>query len=261
MEDLSKYNPEGSTLRRAQMRMLDILLEVDKICKKHDIPYWLEGGTLLGAVRHGGFIPWDDDLDISTTMEGYKKMKELFPKELPERYVLQNTETDNNVFVSFAKVRDKHSLLYEALWHKVKEQGIFIDIFPSEPMFSVKYKKFLEYIYFNAYIRYHHRYDSKWKYISGCVLMPFATIFMKISRFLFRFGPQRYLYTACGTPFYRKMDTEDIFPLKSILFEGHEVMGPKDTHSYLTKIFGDYMQLPPEEQRGSQHASQIEFYD
>jgi len=261
MEDLSHYNPEGSTLRRAQLRMLDILLEVDRICKKHDIPYWIESGTLLGAVRHGGFIPWDDDLDIATTMEGYEKMKEFLPKELPEKFVLQNTETDKNVFVTFAKVRDKHSFLYEPIWHKTKEQGIYIDIFPFEPMFSIRYKRFIEYIFGNSYMRYHRRYDTKWKYVTGCVLIPFATLFMKISRLLFRLGPQKYLYTCCGTPFYWQTDTESLFPLQPILFEGHWVMGPKDPHAYLTSYYGDYMQLPPEEKRGGQHASKIEFYD
>ena len=64
-EDFSKYNGEGTMLRKAQLRMLDILVEVDKVCKRHNIPYWVDYGTLLGAVRHGGFIPWDDDLDIS----------------------------------------------------------------------------------------------------------------------------------------------------------------------------------------------------
>jgi lipopolysaccharide cholinephosphotransferase len=59
-----RYNPDGSLLRRQQMRMLDILLEVDRICKKNDIPYWLSSGTLIGAMRHDCFIPWDDDLDI-----------------------------------------------------------------------------------------------------------------------------------------------------------------------------------------------------
>ena len=69
MEDLSHYNPEGSTLRRAQLRMLEILKVVDDICTKHDIQYTLDGGTLIGAVRHGGFIPWDDDIDINVTRE------------------------------------------------------------------------------------------------------------------------------------------------------------------------------------------------
>ena len=71
MEDLRKYNPEGSTLRKAQMRMTDILLIVDKICEKHNIPYFLDGGYLIGAVRHGGFIPWDDDLDIAVMREDF----------------------------------------------------------------------------------------------------------------------------------------------------------------------------------------------
>ena len=71
MEDLSRYNPEGSTLRRAQLRMLEILKVVDAICAKHGIQYTLDGGTLLGAVRHGGFIPWDDDIDIGIPREDF----------------------------------------------------------------------------------------------------------------------------------------------------------------------------------------------
>ena len=73
-EDLSKYNPEGSILRRAQLRELEILIEVDKICRKHNIEYFLDWGTLLGAVRHGGFIPWDDDIDISVRRKDYSRL-------------------------------------------------------------------------------------------------------------------------------------------------------------------------------------------
>lgn len=106
-----KYNPEGSDLRRMQMKMLDILTEVDKICKKHDIPYWLAGGTLLGAVRHGGFIPWDDDLDIELMREDYLKLIPLLRKELPEKFVVQTNKTDKNYFLTFAKVRDTQSTI------------------------------------------------------------------------------------------------------------------------------------------------------
>ena len=74
MEDFSKYNPEGSTLRKAQLRMLEILKEIDKICKKHHITYWLDGGTMLGCARHKGFIPWDDDLDIAVFEEDYERL-------------------------------------------------------------------------------------------------------------------------------------------------------------------------------------------
>ncbi|MCS2388708.1 LicD family protein [Bacteroides thetaiotaomicron] len=73
----AKYNPEGSDLRRAQLRMLDMLLYLDKVCKENEITYWLAAGTCLGAVRHGGFIPWDDDIDIFMMENEYKKLIDL----------------------------------------------------------------------------------------------------------------------------------------------------------------------------------------
>ena len=89
MEDFSCYNGEGTELRKMQIRILEIMVEIDKLCRKHDIKYWLDGGTLLGAVRHGGFIPWDDDLDICMMQEDYEKFIEIAPKELPEHLLLQ----------------------------------------------------------------------------------------------------------------------------------------------------------------------------
>ena len=94
MEDLRKYNPEGSTLRKAQMRMLDILLVVDKIFRKHHIEYWLDGGTLLGAVRHGGFIPWDDDLDINVRVSDISRIRKVLQSELPKNLCYQDVTTD-----------------------------------------------------------------------------------------------------------------------------------------------------------------------
>ena len=96
----ARFNPEGSMLRRQQMRMLEILLEVDKICKKHDIKYWLSSGTLIGAMRHDGFIPWDDDLDIEMMRSDYLRLMEVLPSELPEWLALQNDETDPYYFFS-----------------------------------------------------------------------------------------------------------------------------------------------------------------
>ena len=77
-----KFNPEGSLLRRQQLRMLEILLEVDKICKKHDISYWLSSGTLIGALRHDGFIPWDDDLDIAILCKDLDEVNRVMCEEL-----------------------------------------------------------------------------------------------------------------------------------------------------------------------------------
>lgn len=91
------YNPEGSILRKVQLKMLDILRTVDTICKKHNIEYVLDGGSLLGAVRHGGFIPWDDDLDITVMRKDFKRLRKILPKELPSNLVYQDCTTDSNL--------------------------------------------------------------------------------------------------------------------------------------------------------------------
>ena len=78
-----RFNPDGSLLRRQQLRMLEILVEIDKICQHHQIPYWLSSGTLIGAVRHNGFIPWDDDLDIEMMRSDYLRLMDILPRELP----------------------------------------------------------------------------------------------------------------------------------------------------------------------------------
>src|SRR3954464_7150764 len=112
MEDLSLYNPEGSELRRMQMKMLEILDAFDVICRKHDINYWLACGTLLGARRHGGFIPWDDDLDVVVLQRDYKNLLSILKEELPENLKLQARGTDKYYWYYYAKIRDTRSRVY-----------------------------------------------------------------------------------------------------------------------------------------------------
>ncbi|EXY98301.1 licD family protein, partial [Bacteroides fragilis str. 3998 T(B) 4] len=106
MEKISNYNTDGTMLRKQQERMFEMLCVIDDICVKNEINYWLSGGTLLGAVRHGGFIPWDDDLDIQLMKDDYNKLLGLLKTELPEQYQLQTSKTDRNYFARYAKVRD-----------------------------------------------------------------------------------------------------------------------------------------------------------
>ena len=96
-----RFNPDGSLLRRQQLRMLELLEAVDLVCKKYDIPYWLSSGTLIGAVRHQGFIPWDDDLDIEMLREDYLRLMKVLPEELPDKFVLQTHETDPNYISNY----------------------------------------------------------------------------------------------------------------------------------------------------------------
>ena len=100
------YQPSAN-LRRLQLRMLDILMEIDKVCRRNSIRYWLDFGTLLGAVRHGGFIPWDDDLDIAVHDEDYDRFLACCAKELPEWLVVQTeiTEPESHMGGGLIKIR------------------------------------------------------------------------------------------------------------------------------------------------------------
>ena len=113
---------------------LDLLAEFDRVCRKHNLRYLATGGTLLGAVRHQGYIPWDDDLDIEMLREDYLKLLKVLPSELPDNYALQTNETDPGYFFTYAKLRDKRSTLSEVNHYDriFRYKGIYIDIFPLE---------------------------------------------------------------------------------------------------------------------------------
>ena len=112
---MQEENYEELNLRDAQIIMLNILKEIDKICKKHNLIYFLDGGTLLGAVRHKGFIPWDDDVDIGMPREDYRKFLKIAQKELPDYLFLQTFETDKyyDIYQVPSKVRDNRTLIFE----------------------------------------------------------------------------------------------------------------------------------------------------
>ena len=134
-----RFNPDGSLLRRQQLRMLELLEVIDVICRKHQIPYWLSSGTLIGAARHKGFIPWDDDLDIEMLRSDYLRLLKVLPQELPDNLALQTNETDPNYIFIYGKLRDKDSHLeetnsYDRIFYYT---GIYIDIsFRKDPLLS-----------------------------------------------------------------------------------------------------------------------------
>ena len=121
------YDEAKEALRSVQIDILDTVVD---ICEQHGLRYWLDGGTLLGAVRHQGFIPWDDDVDIGLMREDYEKLIELLPQELPPDMVLQTRKTDDTYKLAYAKVRDRYSRIED----RYKYNGIFIDIFPFDPI-------------------------------------------------------------------------------------------------------------------------------
>ena len=259
-EDLSRYNPEGSTLRKAQLRMVDILVEVDKICQKHKIDYYLDGGSLLGAVRHHGFIPWDDDLDISVMRKDFPRLRKALIDELPENLVYQDRKTDFNCPIIFAKVRDRHSLFDEPGVSKMNERGIFIDIFPNEKVPSMGWKRIIDYPYGHCIRGIHNFSDAKDKILS-CIIFPFVWTLVQLTRFVNLFILTDKIAYTYGCPItYNNYSIKDVFPVTYVPFEHIQVPVPHNYDIVLTRLFGDYMQIPPEEKRRV-HSTKIEFYD
>ncbi len=239
-----QYNPDGSLLRDLQLRMLEILKCIDSICEKHNIQYWLSSGTLLGAVRHGGFIPWDDDVDIEMLRDDYLKLMEILPKELPEQYVLQNNETDSNYVYLYAKVRDRNSYIEEkCLVNKTfKEQGVFVDIFMLEKSFLILNK--ISAPLFNRMLFGMVLKEGILKYIYKVNRFVLLQILFPFFRFLSQFSSSKSLKHTFGVNFLKERSYNDIFPLRKIEFEGVLLNAPFNCDAYLVKLFGNYMELP-----------------
>jgi len=254
-EDFSKYNGEGTQLRKAQLRMLDILVAIDTICRKHHIPYWIDFGTLLGAIRHKGFIPWDDDVDICVLEKDYKLLRDVLTGELPEQFAFQDTKTDKHAFFTYARIRDKKSYCYYPHFVKLKEQGLWVDIFRYESIPSVRLRDAVDFIYRRVYHEMHHYgdvvYPSKVEIVAKRVIAyigcPFAYAAKLLVGLLGKWR-SRGVLGGWGMP-PTVFQEKNIFPLTEVEFEGHMFLAPGNWDQHLTEIYGNYMQVPPVEKR------------
>src|SRR5699024_3064065 len=250
---------------------LEILLEFNRVCQKNNIHNNLYFGTMLGAVRHKGFIPWDDDIDVAMTRENYDKFLSLYSKNLKEDYFVQNYETDPSFFRPFTRIR-KNGTIYKQFSYRDLDihHGIFIDVFPFDSVYSNKKKEIIRYQYLN---RLQHL-----NYIKHLSMAPDANIVKKgIQRVVDRAIPtlkfNRYItkvltkrnnqntgylnHMTNNTPLYKYDKTvikEEDF-LNSVLweFEGHKLPILKDYDKYLTQNYGNYMKLPPVDEQKPHH--------
>lgn len=248
---------KDNILRDAQMRMLEILIEVDRVCRKNNIKYWLDSGTLLGAVRHGGFIPWDDDIDICMMESDYKHFLKVAPKDLDkDKYFLHCKYTDKNMALNSAKVRDRNSLFVEdsETEQEKQHQGIYIDIFPMIYLKNInKFSLFMFGIInktkdLNPYAGNNKHKKLILKY-SGCIWLANKLSKIFFSEWKTDLIGYRHLYKKCH-------NLQDIFPLREITFEGYVFLCPNNYDKYLKNIYDDYMHLPPESER-EWHAKKI----
>ncbi len=258
----NEYSPEDSPLRKHQLAMLEILKYIDNICLDNDITYWLSSGSCLGAVRHGGFIPWDDDVDIEMMREDYLKFLKVFKSN--DQYVLQTYKNDLFYFSVFAKVRNRNTIIYDSLY---KYRGIFVDVFALEytnnalALLAEKMRKPFSWHFYRFIKKYR---ANRFIYFS-CV--PFFVLFkylyfttLPLFRVITKILPNNQLRHMYGVGWVKNVRVaEEIIKPIRIPFEGIMLPVPKHYDQYLTRIYGkDYMLIPPKESIPRGH---VEFFD
>jgi lipopolysaccharide cholinephosphotransferase len=252
---------KGDTrLRQCQLVMLRLLKIFDYLCVKHDIKYFLTGGTLLGAIRHQGFIPWDDDIDVGMTRSNYERFVKYAVPELPKDIFFQTPETDIH-FPSCgrveAKLRDKYSsytLPSEDLKWKKQHLGLQLDLFIYDRaylphnMCLYALNRFLESIFWK--VGPNNKGNEKRA---------------KLLKFIARYSPFPLVY-ASSFILNRKMARtigqsykthKELAEVLRVKFEDAEVYIPVGWESYLKRMYGDYMQLPPLEKRTAHYGNTL----
>lgn len=255
----AKYNPEGSQLRLAQLRMLEMLKFVDSVCKKNNIPYWLDSGTLLGAIRHHAFIPWDDDIDIGMMRNDFSKFIRAVEKENNTQYILQTRKSDPGFYGDWPVLRDtKSEYILPNKSHNIKKyRGVQIDIFLFEKRTS-RYLLGWSVFFWNQKFNQIEHGSLFWAktidVFCNQILYPFWRILGKI------FFSDKIIRKSYGINSNIEITNEDLFPLKKELFEDCYFSIPNNYKKCLEQFFGnDYMEIPPEKKR-VWHSINVKFY-
>jgi len=250
-------NIDPKTLREAQLIMLDMLVEFDKICQKYNLKYWLDSGTLLGAVRHQGFIPWDDDIDLSMPIEDYNKFIEIAENELSSDIFFQTTQTDNKFPFDYIKLRSNKAKIVE--FHEKDRdigyhQGVFIDIFP---MLTIPNSDFHKEFYDDIF-KLIRLVSAKSLHTPNGIDKPNIRHKLQDALDLMHLeNSEKVIYGGQMPDISSWFDYDKVFPLQKIEFEGLEFYAPNDPHHYLENIYSfNYMELPPIDKRAT-HAEKI----
>lgn len=261
---------DRTLLRKVQLTQLEILREVERVCRENDIQWFLCCGTLLGAVRHQGFIPWDDDLDIGMLRADYEKFCRLAPEKMDPRFCVQNWYTEPAYPLPFGKVRMRNTVYEEAKSRTFRENGFYIDVFPFDnapedpadqaahavklnDLFRLKLMK-------SGYKPWLEKDRINWKKRIGYLFYQIKAVKYSQEELARRYDALAASYpdgtVLCRQRGLRKLEcypAEWFRELTELTFETEKFPGPMAYDAVLCAQFGDYMTPPPEESREDRH--------
>lgn len=271
-------------VKKIQKLELEILLEFDRICRENDIKYQLFAGTLLGAYRHKGFIPWDDDIDVCLLREDYNRLIEVCKKSLDTNYFIQTYDTDINFIRQFAKIRKNNTVYREKVTKDINmHHGIFIDIFPLDKIQpdNIVGKFHLSLVYFLGRINL-----TRSKYLCSEIDNRVLRYISLIMHYTLRALPSSWFNrlqkkTCCIfnnrenitlrshlTNGHHKnkvnsfaINEKDFYNTTEIEFEGYLFPVSRESKKLLKNVFDDFMKLPPLEKQVSHHGIVEVKYD
>lgn len=244
-------------IRPLQLRLLDILMVIHQVCEEHGLRYYLADGSLIGAVRHKGFIPWDDDMDICMPRPDYEQFIQHAHEWLPNRYEFVCFELDKDYPLHFGKVQDAESTLVERP-HLYYLGGVYVDVFPidgapkckvAQWLWNARYKFLTSMLYLSFRDPYKHGHGpSSWMPLLVRRVMPMAGWQRAVKRCMMEYDFDRCQYVSFNhnDALGAMIDKDKVLGEPTpIAFEDKEVWGLRDNDSYLTQLFGDYMTPPP----------------
>lgn len=274
-DDREMINLTEKQLKQLQRIELEMMIEFDRICRKHNITYTIIGGTLIGAVRDGGFIPWDDDVDIAMTRLEYEKFCNIVDSELDhERFYYQDMDRTPGYRWGYGKLRRKNTLfLREYQEHMPYEQGIFLDVFPHDyvpnrPLHRTMHDFrcfFIRKLFWSEVGRLADKKLLKRKVYQCMSRIPLETVKKWYYNLVSSSNKRKTKYMrSLMFPTFGKdhgYNSEWFEPGEDMEFEGHMFQCMKGAKEYLAYSYGNYMELPPESERKVHPVSNIKLID
>lgn len=268
----------GEELEKLKYTLLRIYLDIQAVCDKYGLICMLLGGSALGAVRHRGFIPWDDDLDLGMPRDDYEIFKQIFKAELGEKYVLNAPNYEGMPTNRFPKVLKKGTRFVEAGMREDDERAcIKVDIFILDNVPDNLIERTIKglfctvLMFIGGHVLTYECYKSQEKRVKMSkrqfigMLFSFNSSEVWFNRIdnacIFREENTYYVGVPAGRKHYfgEILPRAAFFPVSKGFFEGHKVNLPRDVDAYLKNLYGDYMKIPPEEKREHHYIEKIVF--